>query len=414
MKRQLALVTIPLLTGVLALGPAGMGQSFAAGRHQLSGQSVASTRHAPQLSGTLLGLPASLTAPTTMTVQSKGTTYTVDITTSTTLVRRFNGASALDELAVNDQLTVFGQLDSSSNTITATRIKDLSIQAAYTRMAGQVTAVSAAGAAPSLTVTVLKDSSHSPFSPGPSYTLPIGPSTRVTAHGSTVSGSLNGIVAGEQVTALGVFDRTNRNFVSVARIRQRNVVHHYQGYLSGVPSSTTAPATLTLVTPSGQITVTVSISTTIVRRFDGVSALDELSPNDQLQVTGDANGVGSVNASKIEDISIQAAATRLVGLVTAASPTSITVTVQKDELGHSPFAVGQSIVLPISSETKIILPSTTAAGATPAATAIPSATPTTTGTSSAPSIAVNAVVTALGVYDRAGQTFSETYTIRVH
>ncbi len=400
MKRYAVLAIIPLLAGTLTLLPSGVSPSLAA--------------RVPSVTGSLVGLPAALIPPTTLTLQSNGTSYTVDISTTTKLVRRFNGVSALDEFAANDQLTVTGTIE-TGNTIMATRVKDLSIQAAYTRMLGQVTAVSTPGAAPSLTVTVLKDGSgRAPFAPGQSYTLPIGATTQVTANGTTVAGSLNGIVAGEQVTALGVFDRTSRNFVSVARITLHATRVHYQGYLAGLPSSTTPPATLSLTTTGGQITVTVSISTTIVRRYNGQSSLDELSPNDILDVTGQTTGVGSVAATSIKDVSIQAAYTRLVGVVTAVSPTSITVTVRKDEQGRSPFVVGQSIVLPIGSTTKIVLPGTSTAGAAAGPTATPGTTAVTAVTGSVANIAVNNVVTALGVYNRASQHFISTALIRVH
>nr|MDQ2831572.1 hypothetical protein [Chloroflexota bacterium] len=63
--------------------------------------------------------------------------------------------------------------------------------------------------------------------------------------------------------------------------------HQYQGYLTATPSSTSAPTTLTIQTPNrGQVSVSVTSSTRIIRLYGAASGLDEFSANDVLQVRG--------------------------------------------------------------------------------------------------------------------------------
>lgn len=66
------------------------------------------------------------TLPAVLTVQSGVTSYTVNVTSSTTLVRNFNGPSTLEEFAIGDLVVVEGTL--TGTTIDATKIKNLSIQ----------------------------------------------------------------------------------------------------------------------------------------------------------------------------------------------------------------------------------------------------------------------------------------------
>ncbi len=75
--------------------------------------------------GTLVAISGT-TLPAVLTVQSGVTTYTVNVTASTTLVRKFNGPSTLEEFAISDLLRVEGTV--TGTTIDTTRIKNLSIQ----------------------------------------------------------------------------------------------------------------------------------------------------------------------------------------------------------------------------------------------------------------------------------------------
>ena len=170
--------------------------------------------------------------------------------------------------------------------------------------------------------------------------------------------------------------------------------HGYQGYLTAAPASTAAPTTLTVQTRfDGVITVTVTPATVIVRHYNGPSGLDELNANDVLQIQGTTTAPGMVTATRIRDLSIQAAYTRLVGQVTAVTPTSVSVVVRRDIPG-APFVTGSHLTLPVGASTQVI-----------------SGTAATTGSTAA--ITVGARITALGVFNRVAHNFQETFRIRI-
>lgn len=353
--------------------------------------------HPHQYQGYLTAAPASTTAPATLTVQTgRQGQISVSVTPSTRIVRRYNGASGLDELAANDVLQIRGTT-TAPGAVTATWIRDISIQAAYTRLVGQVTSVTAN----SVSVVVQRGIRRgSPFAPGSNLTLPVGTATKVISGTTTATGSTSGITAGDRIVALGVFNRVAHNFQSTFRIRilGTGVKAHpaaYTGYLVSAPVTTTTPTTLTLQTPhNGQIAVAVTPDTKIVRRYNGASSLDELSANDVLQVHGTSTAPGTLTATRIRDVSIQAAYTRVVGQVTAVGSNSVSIVVQRDATGRAPFRAGQNLVLPVGASTQVISGTTTTTGSTAGITA------------------GNRVV-ALGVFNRISNTFQSTFRIRV-
>ncbi|MBI5404970.1 MAG: hypothetical protein HY976_01960 [Candidatus Kerfeldbacteria bacterium] len=104
-----------LLAGSLLTAVAVMGLPF----------TTPSAQAAHAIDGTLVAISGT-TLPAVLTVQSGVTTYTVNVTTSTELVRKYNAPSSLDEFAVADMVRVWGTF--TGTTIDATRVKDLSIQ----------------------------------------------------------------------------------------------------------------------------------------------------------------------------------------------------------------------------------------------------------------------------------------------
>ncbi len=66
------------------------------------------------------------TLPATLTLQVEATAYTVNVTSSTRIVRKYQGPSSLEEFVVGDDLRVWGTL--TGTTIDATKLKNYSIQ----------------------------------------------------------------------------------------------------------------------------------------------------------------------------------------------------------------------------------------------------------------------------------------------
>ena len=381
-------ILITTAVGVAALGP------VAAPAQAASRPARIHPNH--QYQGYLAATPSSTSAPTTLTIQTPNRgQVSVSVTSSTRIIRLYGAASGLDELSANDVLQVRGTT-TAPGAVTATWIRDVSIHAAYGRLAGLVTAVT-----PNSVSVVVGRDPHTPFVYGQNVTIPVGSSTQVVSGTTTITGSVGSLAAGNRIVALGVYNNNSRTFQSTFRIRvlgTGSVQPHpvtYTGYLTMAPVTTTAPVSLTIQTPhEGQITVAVDASAKIVRRFNGASSLDEVGVNDVLQVRGVTTAPGVVAATLIRDTSIQEAYTRLVGLVTAVTPASVSVVVQRDASGRSPFSYGQNLTLPVGPSTQVI-----------------SGTTTTTGSTG--SIATGAQITALGVFNRIGHGFQSIFRIRV-
>jgi hypothetical protein len=172
----------------------------------------------------------------------------------------------------------------------------------------------------------------------------------------------------------------------------------------------TAPTSLTLQTKNyGVITVNVAASPAVlvVRRYNGRSALDELSPGDTLVVKGaftDATHK-TFAATAIKDYSIQEAATRAVLQVSAqgfnTTNSSFSGVVMHDVNSVlAPFDEGVTVTVMVNSATKILAPATA-----PATGVVSGATS---------NIQANQTVTVLGVYNRQTKTYISTLLVRIH
>jgi hypothetical protein len=161
---------------------------------------------------------------------------------------------------------------------------------------------------------------------------------------------------------------------------------------------TTAPTTLQMqTTDHGLMTVAVSTATQIVRRYNGRSALDELSPGDTLSVVNVASGT-TTGAAIVKDWTIQRAFTRNVGRITGISTDlmRLTVRVLADSryTGQNPFDEGQTIYVAVTPAMSVTLSDGSK------------------GTVQ-DNLSPGLVITALGVYNRASRTFQNVSRLRV-
>jgi len=363
--------------------------------------------------GTTAGTLAAMNGSVLTLTANGGASITVNVSSTTKIVRLYNGVSALDELAPGDALLVQGTTE-NTGTIDATWIKDQSIQRKDTRLVGTLQSVGAMTA----TVMVVRDEhGPTPFGLGQTLTLDIGTATKVissTGTGTSVYTGTAGmpILSGDlggKVTVLGVYDRVQNAFTTVDRIRllkgaKPPVVHEVTGTLVG-EFGAAAPAMLTVQTDhSGLITVAVGVSPTvgIVRRYNGHSALDEFTVGDRLIISGSFADATTYTATWIKDVSIQEAATRAVLTITGTpTATSFTGVVLHDvNSARAPFDEGATVTVTISSETKIM---------------IPAAAPSTGETAGqVASLAAGQTVTVLGVYNRKLHAYTTTRLVRVH
>ena len=155
------------------------------------------------------------TVPATLTVQTaSGTTVTVTVPATTKFVRRYNGRSSLDELTAGDRITAWGSFEKGSTiTFDAQRLKDWSIQRAYTRVVGSVATVQNG-------VVTLRvghgRSEHSPYRHGEAVWVTL-PSSAIVTSGS-VTVRVDAVQPGVRVLVLGLYDRASRS-LRAGRVR---------------------------------------------------------------------------------------------------------------------------------------------------------------------------------------------------
>ncbi len=208
-KRTSVLIGILVTASALAVGTVAPATASAAAPTQVTWE------------GVLQSAPASLTAPATLAITTANHgTVTVNLTNATRIVRRYNGLSSLDELSSGDVLWVTGI--ATGSTINASRVKDWTIQDAFTRSYDKVTNVSTSNGMLSVTVTVLRDVRHAgsnnPWHAGHSMTFTIAP-TMVIALKNGTGGAASQLSTGNIIVVLGTASRHSRTFINVKHIR---------------------------------------------------------------------------------------------------------------------------------------------------------------------------------------------------
>jgi len=180
----------------------------------------------PGLAGTLVSETTNAGATTLLVSTKKQGQVSVTISSGTIFVRRYNGASALDELSLNDSLTISGAFATGSTTVfTAARVKDLSIQEAATRAVLIITTVNTA--TNTFTGTVLHEASSraTPFSVGATVTVTVSasgvPMTKIMmwSNGKLVPTTIANLQAGQKVTVLGVYNRKLHTYTQTRSVR---------------------------------------------------------------------------------------------------------------------------------------------------------------------------------------------------
>jgi hypothetical protein len=154
------------------------------------------------------------TVPATLMVQAGSMTVSVTVPATTTFVRRYNGHSGLDELTAGDRIIAYGSFkNGSTTTFAAQRIKDWSIQRAYTRVVGSVATVQNG----IVTLRVARGrSEHSPYWHGEDVWVTLPSSAIVMSGSGAVRG--NAVQPGVRVLVMGVYDRASRS-LRAGRVR---------------------------------------------------------------------------------------------------------------------------------------------------------------------------------------------------
>lgn len=243
------------------------------------------------ITGTLTALSGTA-APATLTVTAGATTYTVEVSVTTVIVRRFQAVSNLTEMLINDTLEVRGTMSNdTTNTITATKIRDISVQ----RMGGTFNGNIVKTSCTSSTFTFKpKDRAE--------QTVYLGTATKIIRGGEKVTCA--DLANGEMATVIGLWRPATK------RIDADRVIVHMRT-LSGTITAITLtngglPATLTVKhSKSEQVwTVNVTSATKLFRRHMGTATIDEFAVGDTIEARGTKGTGNTINAKMVRDNSI--------------------------------------------------------------------------------------------------------------
>lgn len=245
------------------------------------------------------------TVPAVFTVTSGATTYTVNVSATTKIVRKFNGTSDLGEFTVGDSIQVTGKLSNDvANTIDATKIKDLSIQRVGGTFKGAV-------------VATFCSSNYFTFKPDGrvQQTVNLSTATKLTRGGTKITCA--DLLAGERAKVIGVWNKTNN---TVAADRVVVDMKTISGTIASItPGDGTLPATITVTvkgksdkvkasnsgsTPTTTWTVNVTSATKLYRHYLKTATIAEFLVGDKVEARGTVSAGNIMNAKYVRNSSL--------------------------------------------------------------------------------------------------------------
>lgn len=237
----------------------------------------------PVVVGTVATAPSGATGSFTVTAHG-GTTWTVDLTGSTSYTERGVASPTYSSVAVGDGVVVFGS-STGTDTVSASAVS-IMVRAA---VVGTV-ATAPTSATGSFTVTAWK---------ARTVTVDLTGSTGYTERGVTSPG-FSAIGVGDEVVVYGTSAGTDVVSASSVVIIQRPVV---QGTVATAPTSATGSFT---ITARNHQTWTVDLSGSTVYRDHGVSSpgYGDVSVGDVVVVYGTSAGTDTVDAGTVVVISL--------------------------------------------------------------------------------------------------------------
>ncbi len=146
------------------------------------------------------------TAPATLTVNKEGKTFTVNVSETTILRRRFGGKGNLSEFQINDNLAIVGKWsDEAQTAIDAKLIRNESIQKRLAVFIGKVRTISES--------TLVIDS----VARG-AQTVTVSPAARLVSRKETAI-ALTDIKVGHIIRVKGVWDRQANTVIEVSHVK---------------------------------------------------------------------------------------------------------------------------------------------------------------------------------------------------
>jgi hypothetical protein len=232
----------------------------------------------PVVSGTVATAPASATGSFTLTTRG-GTTWTVDLTGSTTYAERGVTSPTYVDVAVGDEVVVFGT-STGTDTVTAG-----SVTIMLRPVVRGTVATAPASSTGSFTVTAWKNQT---------WTVDLTGTTAYTERGVS-SPNYSDVAAGDEVVVFGTSTATDTVTASSVTIMQRPVV---QGTVATAPASATGSFTVTGWNKQTW-TVDLSGSTTYLEHGVSTPTYSDVVVGADVVVYGTSAGSGTVDASNV-------------------------------------------------------------------------------------------------------------------
>ncbi len=283
----------------------------------VAGSFVTPAHAATTTEGTLVSISGT-TPPATIVMQSGAMTYTVNVTADTTLVRKYNGVSTLDEFAVADLLQVRGTM--TGTTIDATWIRNMTIQRRGAAQWGKVVSIDATAK------TFVLDPMHKKSLDN--QTVTTNASTKVFQGNRT--GEFGDIAVGMTVKVIGLW-RKSTDTISADRILIK--LTELNGKVSAVDCAST-PQVLT-VTRNGKSAqswaVTLTSKTTLRDKRHLQIACADIKVGHSVSVRGLLTGDKTMNALNVWDKNLARAAKSWEGTIGTIDATAKSFTLVRKE-----------------------------------------------------------------------------------
>ncbi len=251
------------------------------------------------------------TVPATLTITAGATVYTVEVTSATTIVRKYNGGTDLGEFMVGDTVEVRGTLSNDvANTITATKLKNVSIQRVGGTFKGKV-------------VSRNCDDNYFTFKPDSrdEQKVYFTTGTKFIRGGEKIGCA--SLQVNERAKVIGLWRKTeNRIDADRVIVDMRTVT----GTISAMTLTNGGlPATLTIerkvkvkasafraatsesseyVTSTESWTVNVTSATKLFRKYMKTATIEEMLVGDKVEVRGTLSGTNTLNARVVRNNSL--------------------------------------------------------------------------------------------------------------
>ncbi len=246
------------------------------------------------VTGTLSSI-STTTPPATLVVSVSGTDYTVNVTDKTTIVRKFNGKSGLEEFMIGDTLEIRGTTTAVANTINATRIKDRSLQRIGGTFQGTIGTI---------------DCTASTFTFKPreraQQTVYLTSATKILRLGEKIT--CTDLVEGEKAVVIGLWRRAS------SRIDADRVIVHpsvITGTITGITlTDGSVPATITINRNNGKKstrtwTISVTAKTRLLLKGMKSATINQFGIGDKVQAFGVVTAPNALKAVMLRNQSFE-------------------------------------------------------------------------------------------------------------